>query len=256
MRHLSALDPELNAGSSSHDAAVEHHGRLAADLHDTVLQPLVSLVVSLEAMARRPAGAGELEPRIAVCKSLAHEALSALRAVLTGTQVHPHVHDGLLAAIERYLRPQLERQGILLYVRCQDSWPGLPDEWPSQMYLIVREAATNAAKHASATAVTIELVCAEKALSIIVTDNGTGFTSPAHEGLPPSAYGSGRGLCCMRARAESLGGSLTVVSIPGQGTQVAVHVPHAQAGEQLRRSSHTTSSVCDVIRSPMPPPEY
>jgi signal transduction histidine kinase len=254
MQHLSALDPELNASKSSYGAAIGHHGRIAADLHDTVLQPLVSLVVSLEAMARRPPGAGELEPRIAVCKSLAHEALSALRAVLTGTQAYPRVHDDLLAAIDGYLRPQLECQGIWLHVHCQDTWPGLSEEWLSQMYLIVREAATNAVKHAHASSVTIELGCADEALRIIVTDNGTGFTAPAREGPPSSAYGSGWGLRCMRARAESLGGSLTVASIPGQGAQVAVQVPLAQRRAQAAASHRTATSVCDVV-CPAPPLE-
>jgi len=229
MRHVNAISPEMS-GAPDGAAAIGRHREIAADLHDTVLQPLVSLVVSLEAMARRAPETDEIPSRLAVCESLAREALGALRAMLlTEVRAHPHVQVDLPSAIEQHLRPQLHRCGIQLHVQCQGRAPELPDHWLSQVYLIIREAVTNAEKHARASVVTIELAFADEVLSVIVADNGSGFTTPARGGEQPNpqgTQGSGLGLRCMRARVTSLGGALTLISTPGQGTRLMLHAPY------------------------------
>jgi signal transduction histidine kinase len=207
------------------------HRKIATDLHDTVLQPIVSLVVSLEAMEPR-VPAEEIQSTLVVWKALAREALAALRAVLTESQVHPHVQIGLLTALEQHLRPHLQRNGIRLSIQTQGSAPELPVEWLSQLYLIVREAATNVEKHAHATVMTLELIFRAAGMSISMADNGTGFTLPDGEAPPPSWNGSGWGLRCMRERTAGLGGALSLTSALGEGTQVLVEVPYPQRTQQ------------------------
>lgn len=82
---------------------------------------------------------------------------------------------------------------------------------------LLQEALTNVLKHSRASHVTVELVAADGYLGLSVTDNGTGFAADA---LPPSHQGMG--LQSMRARAERLGGRLTIRA-DAKGTIVSMH---------------------------------
>jgi signal transduction histidine kinase len=82
-------------------------------------------------------------------------------------------------------------------------------------YRIVGEALTNAFRHAEATACTVRLEV-HGALEIEVADDGKGFRLSAASGV---------GIGSMRERAEELGGSCSVESVPGAGTRVRARLP-------------------------------
>jgi len=86
------------------------------------------------------------------------------------------------------------------------------------VYRLVQEALTNIGKYAKARHVAIELGSQDGQVTVSVRDDGVGFdpTRPA-----TSAYG----LVGMRFRVEAEGGTLTVVSAPGEGTQLQVRLP-------------------------------
>jgi signal transduction histidine kinase len=86
------------------------------------------------------------------------------------------------------------------------------------LYRIAQEALNNALKHAAATSVTVYIRTEDERVELEVVDDGQGFD--------PDAVGDrgGMGLASMRQRAEKLGGSLTVLSAPGEGTRVKVSV--------------------------------
>jgi signal transduction histidine kinase len=87
------------------------------------------------------------------------------------------------------------------------------------LYFCCLEALQNAAKHARASHVLVQVGRRDGALTLVVTDDGTGFA-----GDPPP---TGTGLANMRDRIESAGGTLTVVSRPGRGTEITACVPVA-----------------------------
>ncbi|WP_443478330.1 sensor histidine kinase [Novosphingobium aerophilum] len=87
---------------------------------------------------------------------------------------------------------------------------------------IVAEALFNAARHARAQTVTVELTFGRRALEVVVADNGSGFESRGDSG-------SGFGLLGMQKRAESIGARLTVESRPGAGTSIWMRVPERKA---------------------------
>jgi signal transduction histidine kinase len=86
------------------------------------------------------------------------------------------------------------------------------------LYHIAQEALNNALKHAAATSVTVHVRGEGDRVELEVVDNGTGFD------LNTERDRGGMGLVSMRERAEKLGGSLTVLSTPGEGTRVKVGV--------------------------------
>jgi signal transduction histidine kinase len=87
------------------------------------------------------------------------------------------------------------------------------------LYRIVQEALTNAAKHACAESVKIELACTPRKVSCSIRDNGVGFV-PHSEGAV-----QGLGLLGIRERLNALGGTLRLISGPGQGTTILADIP-------------------------------
>ena len=90
------------------------------------------------------------------------------------------------------------------------------------LFRIAQEALTNAAKHAGAERVTIELVEEADGLRLAVDDDGVGF-DPAS--VPSSDAGDGVGLRGMRDRVDLFGGTLDLDSAPGRGTSIQVIMP-------------------------------
>jgi signal transduction histidine kinase len=95
----------------------------------------------------------------------------------------------------------------------------LPPEMRHSIFLIVKEALTNALKHAGAREVHVQAKASERSLEILVQDDGAGFEFP-----PLAKAGKQHGLGNMKRRAEAMGGSLTVQSEPGKGTSVRLTV--------------------------------
>jgi signal transduction histidine kinase len=99
-------------------------------------------------------------------------------------------------------------------------WLALSPLAETQLVRIVQEALTNVRKHAQARQVEVRLIVPNGVLHVIVTDDGIGIQDHAVER-------SHFGLQTMRERAESIGGSLLVNSIVGEGTQVEFRLPLA-----------------------------
>ena len=87
---------------------------------------------------------------------------------------------------------------------------------------ISREAISNAVRHGSATEVLVQLSFDQDAVTLRVTDNGSGFESA------PAQVVDHWGLATMRERAEQMGGRLRLVSSSGQGTEVEFVAPFAR----------------------------
>lgn len=96
----------------------------------------------------------------------------------------------------------------------------LPPEMRHNIFLVVKEALTNALKHSQAREVRVQAKASGATLKIVVQDDGRGFEAQA---LPP-APGKRQGLGNMRRRAADMGGKLTVESALGKGTTVRLVV--------------------------------
>lgn len=88
------------------------------------------------------------------------------------------------------------------------------------LFLILKEAVQNAARHAGASAVEVEVALRGDRLAAAVRDDGRGFDAAAE-----LAAGDGGGLAGMARRARELGGELRVESAPGAGTCIHLEVP-------------------------------
>jgi PAS domain S-box-containing protein len=194
--------------------------RIARDLHDLVLQDLVSALQAAEAhrLPRRGDEREAAEREQEMIDSLrrasrgVREAIHELQAgEVVGRVLARAVED--LVGVERRRSPQLE---VELEVS-EGVHRELPKEVCRDVLLVVREALANARRHSSARRVRVALGASEEELRVEVTDDGVGFD--------PRQSPEGVGLAAMRERSAALGGELKVSSEPGKGTTVRLRLP-------------------------------
>jgi len=99
------------------------------------------------------------------------------------------------------------------------------------IYRLVQEATTNIMKYAHAAQVWVSLGLDHGQVAVSVRDDGVGFDTRAQV---RSAYG----LVGMRFRVEAVGGTLTLVSAPGQGTLIQVKLPPSSLGTPIKANDH------------------
>jgi signal transduction histidine kinase len=188
--------------------------RIERDLHDGAQQRLVSLALELQAARTRvPPEADELAAQLDALAAEATNALDELRELARG------IHPAILA--EGGLRPALKALArrspvpVELDVRVDR----LPEQIEIAVYYLIAEALTNAAKHAHASVVHVEVDTAEgeggDMLRVCVRDDGRGGADLA----------GGSGLVGLKDRVETLGGRLRVHSPLGAGTTVRAGLP-------------------------------
>ncbi|WP_061293725.1 sensor histidine kinase [Herbidospora cretacea] len=185
-------------------AAVDHERRrIERDLHDGMQQRLVALSM-LIGRARR--GRPEL---LAQAHEQAQEALAELREV--AWRVYPSGLDAL--GLADALAGVAERAGVPVKVVCD--LPGRPPEpVETAAYFVVSEAVTNAAKHARASGVTVEVRRCARMVVVRIHDDGVGGADPA-----------GGGMSGLARRVAALDGRLTVTSPPGGPTTIEAELP-------------------------------
>ena len=196
--------------------------RIERDLHDSAQQRLVSLVLQLRAAQATVApDAGELAGQLDDVATGLGEALDELREIARG--IHP------AALAEGGLRPALKvlARRSAVPVRLDVRVDGrLPEQVELAAYYVVSETLTNAAKHAAASGVHVEVQAGQGVLRIEVRDDGRGGATFAH----------GSGLVGLRDRVEALGGQLSLRSPPGAGTTVSIAVSLDDGGETRPRT--------------------
>jgi signal transduction histidine kinase len=204
-------------------SVLEERNRLALELHDVVSQKLFGLTLGAETAAtlldRDPEAA---RAQLARVKELAREALDELRSLILGLRPPELERDGLAGAMRKEIA-MLERvHGVPIELDVSgEVAAGGAGERCQAVLRIANEALHNALRHASASHVAVSLVSREDgALSVAVTDDGTGF-EPAR----PELRARHLGLTSMEERARELGGELSIRSRPGAGTTITLDVP-------------------------------
>jgi signal transduction histidine kinase len=192
-------------------ASDEARRRIERDLHDGAQQRLVSLGLALRAAQTAvPPQLGGLEGELTnVAEGLAN-VLDELREMARG--IHPAIlaKGGLGSALKTLARRC--PVPVELDVRAQAR---LPERVEVAAYYVVSEALTNAAKHAHASVVNVEVETVEGALRLRVRDDGVGGADPVR----------GSGLVGLKDRVEALGGTFAVQSPAGAGTALRVELP-------------------------------
>ncbi|MBV8180292.1 MAG: GAF domain-containing sensor histidine kinase, partial [Mycobacterium sp.] len=214
--HNAQLYTEL-AGSRARIVAAADHARrqIERDLHDGAQQRLVSLALQIRLVQQEiPPEQGEVRIQLDEAYTQTNEALQELREISRG--IHPAIltKGGLGPALSVLARRS--PIPVQLDVRVKER---LPDHVEVSAYYIVAEALTNAAKHASASAVTVSIQSEAAVLRADICDNGVGGAQ----------FAGGTGLIGLKDRVEALGGRVTLHSPPGAGTTLRIELPLSTA---------------------------
>jgi signal transduction histidine kinase len=192
-------------------AADEARRRIERDLHDGIQQSLVALALQLRtAQATAPPQLGELETELSRIAEGLTSVVDELRTISHG--IHPAIlsEGGLEPALRTLARRSAVPVGLELRAKRR-----LPQPVEVATYYLVSEALTNAAKHAHASVVSVELDTRDSILELAIRDDGIGGADPAR----------GSGLVGLSDRIEALGGTLTLTSQPGDGTHIHAAIP-------------------------------
>ena len=210
----------------------EERRHLGQELHDGVCQQITAALLRSQGLeSRLERGRPVSGPDFATLSSLLAEALDDARNVARGLCPLEPDPDALAPALRALARRTQEMAGV----RCELLAAGdvrVPDPATAQhLYRIAQEALSNAARHAHASRITVELRGSDRELTLRIEDDGTG--------VPLEHPAGGIGMRTMAYRAQILEGELTISPAPGGGTRAFCRVPRAalpaaavQSGEQ------------------------
>ena len=212
------LEAELRArlqelqGSRSRvvEAQQNERRRLERNLHDGAQQRLVALALELGLLAEKANNDPATQERLKRARGEVAESLDELRDIARG--LHPAVVSGHGLAIA--LESLAAATPLEVHLKT-DGLPRLPEQLEVAAYYVVSESLTNAAKHAQADTVTVEVGVTTDTLIVEIVDDGIGGADSER----------GTGLRGLADRIEALNGHLRVWSSVGKGTRVRAEIP-------------------------------
>jgi signal transduction histidine kinase len=190
-------------------AQVEDHDRIAGDLHDHVISELFALSMALQghAAGADPATADRINGYVGSLD----EIIKKIRTSIFGLHRPGQSPAGLPARLRAIIAEHTPQLGFAAGLRFAGPLdPGPDGALAHDILAVTREALSNCARHAHATAVSISLTRQDGLLTLGITDNGRGLGTPARSS----------GLSSMRRRATSHGGTFLLTTPAGGGTRL------------------------------------
>ena len=202
---------------------MEERQRISRELHDRVLQLLASLRLRAETCRRELLdNRSALENELQTIEDNIDKAIIEIRNLLSENQSAEDLQAGTL---ERRLKQELEifcaSTGFKLDFRCAIGPHNLPIVIERELYFTLREAILNTVRHSRATELHLWLKTTDRGCEARLRDNGVGFDTA-------SVGGTGHyGLAGMRERIRKIGGTLTLDTAAGKGTDIKIRIPLA-----------------------------
>lgn len=189
-------------------------------MHDNLAQTLAALNLKIEAVETQLAAVADPQT-ILNLKDLGatiQHTYRQVRAMLTGLHLPEQGQDDLARKLTGFLKEFRRESGLNVQLLMPDSCT-VPPLIQSQALHIIREALTNARRHAQPQHIQVAIYQDNHQFQCTITDDGQGFD-------PTKIQGDNHlGLAIMQTRAERSGGQFALHTAPGQGTQIIVCFP-------------------------------
>jgi signal transduction histidine kinase len=210
---------ESEAQRREFEVVLSERGRFAREIHDSLAQGLTSISLQLECvrdeLTRDPESAAS---HVETARALVRDSLREARRTIWNLRPLALGEADLASALKGYAA-DLTRSGK---VSCGQEIEGsprpLPVEHENALLRIGQESLTNAIRHAKARRILVRLRFGDGWVSLVVSDDGDGFDVSER-------FGKGFGLSGMRERVVALGGSISIDSKLGEGTEVSATLP-------------------------------
>jgi len=207
-------------------AQEDERKRLAADLHDGIIQSLIAIWYRLQRIT--PAEGDNPQEWFGEISNLTNvlgEQIQEIRRILY--DLRPIILDnyGLIPAIESYVNALQDQEKLPIELAIHGKKCKLDSKVEITFFRILQEALTNVLKHARATKVKVTLTVLGNEATLVIEDNGTGIKNSSPDARPKYPR---LGLASIQERALLLGGVCHITSKPGKGTQIFVKIPITQ----------------------------
>jgi signal transduction histidine kinase len=205
-------------------AQEDERKRVARELHDELGQALTALSFKVEAFQHLiPSNPQRALEELSQMQSLIHMTSDQMYDMILA--LRPSLLDdmGLAAAMRVHAERTLVGTGIMLQINSKGLTRRLPPEVETAVFRTLQEALLNAVRHSAATNISLTLASDPNSFYAEVKDNGRGFSKDSihQDGQDPQ----GLGLMGMQERMGIVCGNLEILSQPGAGTTVRIHVP-------------------------------
>lgn len=208
-----AIENDRLRASAEEAAVAAERNRIARDLHDSVSQTLFSASLIAEVLPRLWSRDHEESlRRLEELKVLTRGALAEMRSLLLELRPSALIEVEIGELLRQLTEAASARARIPVALRIEGASP-LPQEVKIACYHIAQEALNNVIKHARARQAEVCLRLEPDLVDLEIRDDGHGFVH--HEVTPEHL-----GLTIMGERADGVGGSLQVISAPGEGTSI------------------------------------
>ncbi len=197
-------------------SVLDDRDRIARDLHDRVIQRVFAVGMSLQG-AVRLSERDQIVERVNKAVDDLDTTISEIRTAifeLGDTAIAGGLRQSVLELAEEMASPLGTRPEVIFNGAVDNA---ISQRIADSLLAVLREALTNAGKHAKATSYIVTVSVADD-VSLEVWDNGIGIELPR-------AFGAGLGLVNLRSRAEKLGGSFEILTGREHGTRLLWTVP-------------------------------
>lgn len=215
-------------------ATLRERNRLAANLHDTLLQTMSAIGMQLQACELGiQEGVEPATEELNRARSIVDHAVGELRESVWNLRSFPLHGMSFPDAVGAFVAKCREKHPVAIDLRLPPELPPLSDFVAGNLVLLVQEAVLNALHHGHPRTIRIAAAydAPHETIDLAIEDDGCGFDATAAAGPDQGHFG----LQGMRERVDLLGGTLQVVSEPGRGTVIratAVNRPYDQELEE------------------------
>jgi two-component system nitrate/nitrite sensor histidine kinase NarX len=219
--HLAGAIEGLRAAALQREAAVaEERGFIARELHDSIAQSLAFLKIQMGLLRNdlQSGDAARIESTLHELDAGVHESLGDVRELLVHFRTRTNTED-ITPALKTTLMKFEHQTGLAAHLEIEGEGLPLPADVQVQVLHVVQEALSNVRKHARAREVWVEVQQSPQ-WRVEVRDDGCGF---AAGGAGPDE--THVGMRIMRERAQKIGATVEVESVPGSGTCVVLKLP-------------------------------
>jgi signal transduction histidine kinase len=199
--------------------------RIARDLHDGILQTLLSIEIQLDVLRRRvPATPEQAVAGLTTLQQTVKNEGAELRQIVTDLRPLRVQSADLVDLMRGFAERYRNESTIALDLLIDSAQLRAPDRVCREIFQIYREALNNIKKHAKASHVVVKLSQDDSRLVLVVDDNGEGF-SFAGRFTADELDRLRLGPISIKERTRTVGGVLTVESNPGHGARLTIEVP-------------------------------
>jgi signal transduction histidine kinase/CheY-like chemotaxis protein len=238
LAHQAMFAIQLNelAEKGRQAAVLEERNRVARDIHDTIAQGLMGVIVQLQAAGDATSKGYKKQARdhLQNANTLARGSLDEARRSVFALRPQALEKATFWEALQRLVKNTTAGTDLRTEFRIRGKARDVSPKTEENLLHIGQEALTNALKYAHATRFDVRLSFKANEIRLELEDNGSGFN--VHERQ------DGFGLKGMRERTEQMGGRLRVTSRHNKGTKIAVILPYVPAKHSTESQKPLTPS--------------